>query len=135
MENENNILNEKLPDMTNAEPIEIAKAIVHIADLKKARDIKLLKVADQTVITEYFVICTQSSATAVKALAGEVEFKLGEAGLSPFHADGLKEGQWSVLDFGPVILHIMNRESREFYKLEKLWSEAEVIDISDILIP
>ena len=126
-------LNE-LPSLANAEPIEVAKEIVRVLDLKKARDIKLLKDADQTIIADYFVICGGTSNTNIKALAGEAEYKLSLRGVAPLRIDGYSEGQWIVLDFGSVMVHIMSRENRDFFKLEKLWSDAEAVDISDILL-
>ncbi len=129
-----NITPENHPDLTNAEPIEIAKLLVHILDMKKGRDIKLLHVADKTIIADYFVICSGTSNTNIKALAGEAEYKLELCGVAVRHMDGYSEGEWIALDFGSVIVHIMNRDSREFFKLEKLWSEAENVDISDILV-
>lgn len=124
----------ELPSLENAEPIELAKELVHVLDLKKARDIKLLRVADQTIIADYFVICGGTSNTNIKALAGEAEYKLSLRGVAPLRIDGYSEGQWIVLDFGSVMVHIMNRENRDFFKLEKLWSDAEAVDISDILL-
>ncbi len=125
---------ENHPELANAEPLEIAKTLVHVLDMKKGRDIKLLRVADQTIIAEYFVICGGTSNTNIKALAGEAEYKLGLCGVTPYRMDGYQEGEWIAIDFGSVIVHIMNRDSRDFYKLEKLWADAEAIDISDILV-
>ncbi len=125
---------ENHPELANADPLEIAKTLVHVLDMKKGRDIKLLRVADQTVIADYFVICGGTSNTNIKALAGEAEYKLGLCGVAPHRIDGYSEGEWIVLDFGCVMVHIMNRDSRDFYKLEKLWGEAESVDISDILV-
>ena len=132
---DNNITNEQLPNLEAAEPLEIAKMLVHVLDMKKGRDIRLLHIADHTIIADYFVICGGTSGTNVKALAGEAEYKLGLCGVAPLRMDGYSEGEWIAIDFGSVIVHIMNRENRDFYKLEKLWSDAEVIDISDILVP
>lgn len=132
--NSKDILNEKLPDLSKAEPADIAKAIVHVLDMKKGRDIKLLKVSDKTIIADYFVICGATSNTNAKALAGEVEYKLTEAGVAPLRMDGYREGHWVVIDLGSVLVHVMTGDNRDFFKLEKLWSEAEEIDISDILI-
>ncbi|MBE6611554.1 MAG: ribosome silencing factor [Ruminococcaceae bacterium] len=132
---DNNIVTEQLPDLTDAEPIEIAKMLVQVLDRKKGRDIKLLRIADHTIIADYFVICGGTSSTNVKALAGEAEYKLTQCGVEPLRMDGYSEGQWIAVDFGSVIVHIMNRENRDFYKLEKLWSEAESIDVSDLILP
>ncbi len=125
---------ENHPDLTNADPLEIAKTLVHVLDMKKGRDIKLIHVSDKTIIADYFVICGGTSNTNVKALAGEAEYKLGLCGVEVRHMDGYSEGEWIAVDFGTVIVHVMNRENREFYKLEKLWADAESIDISDILV-
>ena len=125
---------EMLPSLENAEPIELARELVRVLDLKKARDIKLLRVADQTVIADYFIICGGTSNTNIKALAGEAEYKLSLRGVAPLRIDGYSEGQWIVLDFGSVMVHIMSRNNRDFFKLEKLWSDAEAVDISDLLL-
>jgi len=129
-----NITPENAPDLSAAEPLEIAKTLVQVLDMKKGRDIKLLRVSDKTIIADYFVICGGTSNTNIKALAGEAEYRLGLCGVTPIHLDGYTEGEWIVVDFGCVMVHIMNRDSRDFYKLEKLWGEAEEIDISDILV-
>ena len=132
---DNNIVNEQLPNLETASALEIAKALVHVLDMKKGREIKLLHIADHTIIADYFVICGGTSNTNVRALAGEAEYKLGQAGVPALRMDGYTEGEWIAVDFGCVIVHIMNRENRDFYKLEKLWSDAESVDISDILVP
>ena len=129
-----NITPENAPNLTSAEPLEIAKTLVRVLDMKKGRDIRLLRVSDKTIIADYFVICGGTSNTNIKALAGEAEYKLGLCGVTPIHMDGYSEGEWIVVDFGCVMVHIMNRDNRDFYKLEKLWDEAENIDISDILV-
>ena len=115
-------------------PRTLAEEIVKILDSKKAKDIKLLRIDDKTVLADYFVICGGNSNTQVRALAGEVEEKLDEQGLKPHHIEGYNEATWTVLDYSSVIVHVFNRESREFYKLEKLWSDAEDIDISNLLV-
>ena len=121
------MIKEQLPSLVGASPEELAHAIFDVLDAKKARDIKVLQVQDQTVITDYFVICTGNSSTQVKALAGEVEFKLGLRGVDPTHFEGRDNNGWIVLDYDYVIVHIFNRENRDFYKLEKLYGDAKEI--------
>ena len=116
--------------LVGAEPREIADAIVKVLDDKSARDIKLLRVNDKTVVTDYFVICTANSTTQVKSLAGEIEFKLGERGLQPAHVEGYDGSTWIAMDYLHVIVHIFHRDQREFYKLEKVWADAEDIPLS-----
>ena len=113
--------------------LALAKEIVKILDANKAGQIKLLRVDDQTVMTDYFVICTGNSNTHIKSLSGEVEYKLGEAGIAHTGVDGYDSGIWIVMDYTTVMVHIFNREQRDFFKLEKLWADAEDIDIDNIV--
>ncbi|MBQ2827059.1 MAG: ribosome silencing factor [Clostridia bacterium] len=113
----------------NATPRELADGIVKVLDDKKARNIKLLHVEEQTIIADYFVICEGTSNTQIKALAGEVEYKLGLWGKPPLRMEGYNEGVWVILDFGSVIVHVFNREMRDFYKLEKLWDNGTEIEL------
>lgn len=134
MENTNMNENEiKYPDLSGVSALEAAYEMVKILDMKKARDIKLLHVADRTIIAEYFIICGGTSSTFIKSLAGELEYKMSMSALPPRGMDGYTEGKWVVVDFGSVMVHILNGESREFYKLEKFWDDAEQIDISALL--
>lgn len=120
---------QKQTTLVGADSREIADAIVKVMDDKNAQDIKLLRVSDNTVITDYFVICTANSTTQVKSIAGEIEFKLGERGLSPAHVEGYDGSTWIAMDYLHVIVHIFHREQRDFYKLEKVWGDAEDIPV------
>ncbi len=111
---------------------ELANAIFDVLDVKKAQKIQVLKVHDQTVIADYFVICTGQSGTQVRSLGGEVEYRLGLRGITPFHYEGRDNDGWVVLDYGTVIVHIFNRELRDFYQLEKLYGDAENIHFMGI---
>ena len=122
--------NAEARDLSHADPLEL----VHVLDMKKARGIKLLHVTEKTIIADYFLICQGTSNTQLKALCGEAEYKLGLCGVAPLRIDGYGEGSWIVMDFGSVMVHIMSRDDRDFYKLEKLWGDAEVVDIDDILV-
>ena len=108
-------------DPANAK--ELADAIAEALDSKKAKDIKVLYVEDKTVIAEYFVICTGNSNTQVKALAGEVEYKIGLRGVDAYNVEGRDNGTWLLLDYSNVIVHIFGREAREFYNLDKLYED------------
>ena len=115
--------------LENATPREMADAIIKILDDKKARKITLLHVEEQTVITDYFVICEGTSNTQIKSLAGELEYKMGLYGKPPLRMEGYSEGVWVILDFASVIVHIFNRDARDFYKLEKLWDNGTEIKL------
>ena len=106
------------------EPKELKNAICELLDEHKAVDITILNVEHLTVMTDYFVICTAKSNKQVKALAEMLEEKLEERGEKPNHEDGLRDGKWAVLDYGSVIVHIFNDETRMFYCLEKLWTDG-----------
>ncbi len=120
-------MQQQLPMLTDATPEELVHAIFDILDAKKAHKLKVLRVNDQTVITDYFVICTGNSSTQVKSLGGELEYKMGLRGVDPVHYEGRDSDGWVVLDYSHVIVHIFNRELRDFYQLEKLYGDAEEI--------
>lgn len=111
-------------------PKELALRIVDILQDKKARDVRLLHVENQTVLTDYMVICEGTSSTQIKALADEIKFVLEtECELPPHGADGMREASWIVLDYLYVMVHIFHREARAFYNLEKLWQDATEVEI------
>ena len=118
-------------ELQNSEAL--AKYIVKVLDSKKAKDIKLLHVEKQTVIADYFVICTGNSRTQIRSLADEIEFKLSAYDIAPMHTEGADTGIWVLQDFGNVIVHIFNRESRDFYNLDKLYMDTTEKDISALL--
>ena len=121
-------LTEEKTMLTEADGRELAEAIAEVLDSKKGRDIKVLRVDDKTVIAEYFVLCTGGSSTQIKALAGEVEFRIGERGVAPYGVEGRDNNSWLILDYSNVIVHIFSREAREFYNLDKLYREENTED-------
>lgn len=102
---------------------ELAVAVAEALDSKKGHGIKVLHVEDKTVIAEYFVLCTGNSSTQIKALADEVEYRLGQRGVKPYGVEGRDNNAWLVMDYSNVIVHIFSREAREFYKLDKLYED------------
>ena len=114
------------------ESFEILKIAANALNNKKAREINAVKVDDLTVLCEYFLICTANSSTQLRALADEVEDKLKEAGVMPHHIEGKASG-WVALDYGSVIVHVFGRQEREFYALDKMWSDAQSVDLTNIL--
>ncbi len=125
---EENFTTESLRD-----PLKLSEFIISILDAKKAHEIKLLHVENQTVIADYFVICTGTSRTQLRALADEIEYKLAQYGIEPSHTEGGDTGIWVLQDFGSVIVHLFNSEARDFYKLEKLYQETKEEDISTLI--
>ena len=115
-------------------PEDLLRAVVRVLDSKKARGLKVLRVADKTIIADYFVMCTGTSNTQLRALSGELEERLAEVGVHPGHIEGYNEASWIIMDYASVIVHIFDRETRNFYNLEKLWGDAEEIDIDSLLV-
>ncbi|MBQ9112248.1 MAG: ribosome silencing factor [Clostridia bacterium] len=113
----------ELTSLENASAKELADAIADVLDSKKGRDIRVIRVEDKTVISEYFVICTGNSSTQIKALSGEVEYRIEQRGVRPYGVEGRDNNSWMILDYSNVIVHIFSREAREFYNLEKLYAD------------
>ena len=115
------------------DPADLAAKIINVLYKKKAHDIKLLRVTDQTIIADYFVIVTGNSNTQIKALSDDLEYQTGLLGVKPANIEGFREASWVLLDYSSVIVHIFNREAREFYNLERLWNDAEEIDAAALI--
>ena len=113
-------------------PKELTNETVKILDKKKAIDITAIKTDELTIVSDYFVIATGTSNTHVKSLADDLEYEMGKLGVAPEHIEGRATG-WVLLDFGSVLVHIFQKEQREYYNLERLWNDAQQLDISDLL--
>ncbi len=112
--------------------MELTEIIIKALSDKKARDIVKINVADKTVIADYFIICDAQSSNQVRALCDFVEEEVEKCGTSVLRREGVTEGRWAVLDFGEVIVHVFNSESREFYRIERLWGgESNIEKIQD----
>ena len=116
-------------------PKEIAAIAAKALDDKKAKEIKVLATAEQTVLADYFVICNGTSTPHIKALVDEVDKQLSMAGEPPLRREGLRSDIWVLMDFGSVIVHVFTDEARKFYNLERLWSDSEVVDPSSLPCP
>ncbi|MBE6673685.1 MAG: ribosome silencing factor [Ruminococcaceae bacterium] len=127
------LFNVKDGELENSTSFEIACAAVKVLDSKKAGDIKLLKIDKKTIIADYFVICTGNSSTQIKTLADEVEYQLGVGKVPYVRLEGTDSDEWKIIDCHDIIVHVFSNEARGFYKLEKLWADAEEIDINSII--
>lgn len=112
--------------------LDIVKKVVKALDDKKANDIQVMKTQELTIVADYFVIATANSNTHVRALADEVEYQLEEAGITADHIEGRATG-WLLLEYQGVVVHIFLEESRNYYNLERLWEDAEKVDIGQFL--
>lgn len=111
----------KKPSLIGATPLQLAEAIAEILEDTRAKDIKIVELKEKTDIAEYFVLANGTSSTHVKALAGEVEFKMAERDIQAEAVEGRGNNSWIVLDYSHVIVHVFSREAREFYDLDRLY--------------
>ena len=114
---------------------QIASIAAKALEDKKAKDVKVLRTTEHTVLADYFVICNGTSSTHIKALVDEVDKQLSEAGEPPIRREGLRSDIWVLMDFGSVIVHVFTDEARRFYNLERLWSDAEFVDPATLPLP
>ena len=100
---------------------------------KLGLDIRVIEIADITVIADYMVIATGNSSTHVKALAEEVEYQLDKNGVSVSHIEGYRSNNWILLDYVDVIVNVFSEEAREFYDLDRLWQDGKPVDLTGIV--
>ena len=114
---------------------EVAYEVTKALDAKKGMDIKLLKINKISSLADYFLICTGTSNTHVKTLCDFAEYTLTEMGEPMLGREGHRGNAWELLDFGTIVVHVFTDEARKFYDLERLWADAEVVDLSEIVMP
>ena len=116
-------------------PQKIAYEVTKALDAKKGMDIKLLKIDRVSSLADYFLICTGTSNTHVKTLCDYAEYTLEELGEKMLGREGHRGNTWELLDYGTIVIHVFTDEARKFYDLERLWADAEVVDLSSIVMP
>ncbi len=109
------------------ESIELARKVLEAASDKQAIDIALLDARKVCGFADYFVICSGDSQRQIKTIYEEIEHVLKQAGVLPHHCEGEVDSGWLLLDFGDVIVHIFDSFEREYYQLDKLWSQANTV--------
>ena len=113
---------------------EVAITVTKALDEKKGIDIKLLKIDKVSSLADYFLICTGTSNTHVKTLCDFAEYTLEELGEPMLGREGHRGNSWELLDFGSIVVHVFTDEARKFYDLERLWADAEQVDLQGIVI-
>ena len=116
-------------------PKELAIIAVKALDEKKGKEISAIEITDLTTLADYFVICTASSTTQIKALSDVCEEAMERNGERVHHIEGHRGGTWVLMDFSSVVVHIFMDEARKFYDLERLWGDAQEEDLSQVLKP
>ena len=114
---------------------EVALTVTKALDAKKGMDIKLLKIDKVSSLADYFLICTGTSNTHVKTLCAYAEYSMDQLGEPMLGREGHRGNAWELLDYGSVVIHVFTEEARKFYDLERLWADAEVVDLRDIVLP
>ena len=114
-------------------PKEVAAIAAKALDNRKGVDISLLEITDVTTLADYFLICTGTSNTHVKSLCDAVEEALDLAGEPAIRREGHRSGTWVLLDYGCLVVHVFTEETRQFYDLERLWSDAKRVDLETII--
>ncbi|MGE5299728.1 MAG: ribosome silencing factor [Acidobacteriota bacterium] len=110
---------------------ELAVKAAKAALSKKAVNLVVLDLAGLTIIADYFVICSGESTTQVKAIAEFIEHEFSEKGIKLLGIEGLDYSHWVLLDYGDLIVHVFEKETRDYYELEKLWMDAKTLEIDE----
>ncbi|SFC74199.1 ribosome silencing factor [Ruminococcus albus] len=119
-----------MAELTTEQKLEIA---VKALDSKRGEDIQAIGIGDLTILADYFIIANGGSTVQTKAMAEEVEFKLSQQGIEPHHTEGYGPNNWIVLDYRDIVVHVFNKETRDQYKLERLWTDGKEVDISKFI--
>ena len=116
-------------EQSNMEQVkEMARIAYRALEDKKGEDICIIDISEISPLADYFVISSGSSDSQVKALVDNVEEKMHEAGHTQIQREGMRSGNWVLLDYGDVVVHVFDRENREFYHLERIWSDGKKIE-------
>lgn len=112
---------------------ELALLLAKTLDGKKGQDIKVLKTQELTTLCDYFVLCTATSNTQIKAMSDACEEAAEKEGEQAHHIEGHRGGTWLLMDFSSVVVHVFTDEARKFYDLERLWGDAQAVDLTTVL--
>ena len=116
-------------------PKELALLAARALSDKKGKEIRVMEIAELTTLADYFVICTATSTTQIKAMSDACEEAMEKQGERVHHIEGHRGGTWVLMDFSSVVVHIFMDEARKFYDLERLWGDAQEEDLSQVLKP
>ena len=116
--------------------MEQSKNMVRLAyqalDDKKGEDIQVIDISQVSVLADYFIIANGNSESQVRALVDNVEEELGKAGYDMKPREGYGSGNWVLMDFGEIIVHVFDKENRLFYDLERIWRDGKHVDMSEL---
>ncbi len=111
---------------------EMAKLVCSALEEKKAEDIKVINIAEVSVLADYFIIASGTNRNQVQAMADNVEETLGRAGVNPKQIEGYQTANWVLLDYGDVVIHVFDEENRLFYDLERIWRDGKSVAVESL---
>lgn len=126
--NEKNMIPEEGKEGGRDRSAELARLAISALEDKKAEDVRVIDIGEVSVLADYFIIANGNNRVQVQAMADEVEQRLGRAGAAPRQIEGYQTGNWVLMDFGDVIIHIFDAQNRLFYDLERIWKDGTQID-------
>ena len=124
---------EIIKDLLNCDSETLAREAVKILLEKKANNVTLFDVREKSSVTDFYINATGRSSTQVASLADEVDSKLSERGRAALRTEGRRGNSWILVDFGDVIINVFDRESRDFYNLDRHFPQDSQLDISDLV--
>ncbi|MCL5283371.1 MAG: ribosome silencing factor [Armatimonadetes bacterium] len=107
-----------------------AMLIAQAADAKQARDMSLLDLRGLTLVTDYFLIATGGSGTHIRAIVDHIRETMKKNGAGGIRLEGYDDGHWVLMDYGDVVVHIMDAPTREYFRLEERWSDAKTVALN-----
>ena len=111
---------------------ELVRLVTGALDDKKAENIQLIDISQVSTLGDYFVIASGANANQVQAMADAVEEKLGRAGVPPRSVEGYDGAKWILMDYGDIIVHVFDRDTRSFYDIERIWRDGRSLNLKDI---
>lgn len=107
--------------------LELAQKAAALLDNKKASKVSIVKIQEISSLADYFVIASGNTGVHVRSLADELEEKLKAEGVTPARVEGYRSNSWVLLDYSSVVVHVFTQEARDFYDLDRLWSDGEKV--------
>lgn len=111
--------------------VQMTGLAIEALEDKKAENISLIDISEVSVLADFFLIASGNNKNQVQAMIDSVEEKLGRAGAAPRHVEGYQTGNWVLMDYGDLIVHVFDRQNRLFYDLERIWRDGKQIRVED----
>lgn len=111
---------------------EMAAMVIRALEDKKAADIRIIDISSVSILADYFIITNGTNRNQVQALIDHVEETLGKAGYEPKQIEGYQSGNWILMDYGDIIVHVFDQENRLFYNLERIWCDGKEISVEEL---